>query len=111
MQLPENFTVPSFVLDNVIAAPDEWPQALSTESAMERLKQINVLMQNPDFLYATCQIVKRLSTAEAAIDGDVESIGDAYAQQQVIGERRGLRQFFTELNDIRNKLIQVIQPA
>lgn len=111
MQLPENFTVPTFVLDNVIAAPDEWPTALSTESAIDRLKQINVLMQNPDFLYVTCQIVKRLSTAESAIDGDVESVGLAFAREQVIGERRGLRQFFTELNDIRNKLIAVINPA
>ena len=108
MQLPDNFTVPDFILQHVLVAPEEWLDTTDSAVANERLIEIRKCLQNPDVLYCICVMVKNLAIANNQIqETSFVGLHDVFNQQQLIGEMSGLRQFFSELLDIHNKLVEV----
>lgn len=110
MKLPTNFMVPEFVMQHVLAAPDDWPKPSDPTTAAARIAELRKLLQQPDILHCMCVMVVELATADASIDNQIfDGPHSVYNQQQLIGEKRGLRRFFAELEEIHDSLQTIIK--
>lgn len=108
MILPDNFTVPDFVLEMVRVAPEQWTAPTDSATAKGQLADLNKSLLNPAVLMVMCDLVLQLSAAEHDIDSHrFAGLHDLVNQQQLIGEKRGLRQFFTKLQQIHAELVTV----
>lgn len=107
MKLPENFAVPTFILEAVLSAPEELLAPSDSVNSKARLKDLLLSIHNPDVLYVICELVRNYTRADQMVnDQSFSGIHDIFTQQQVIGERRGLRQFFATLDEIHQQLVE-----
>jgi len=109
MDIPNTFTVPQFILDSVRVAPDEYPSCSEPAAATARLNELRKFITQPDIQYLLGKVVMTLAKIDLDIDEKrFAGVHDVMNQQQLIGERRGLRMFLKELADVHDDLVKVI---
>jgi len=105
MIIPDTSPVPDWMLELMRVAPDEWQECGDEGSAKRRLLELQTALTNPDLLYALCRVVCGTFDAGASVDNHIlNGPHDVFNQQQLIGEKRGLRRILVEISDIREKL-------
>lgn len=108
MQISQNSPVPDWILELIRVAPEEWLECTQSGTALRRLQELNAALLNPDVLYVLCQVAGAVFDAGASVDVQMfEGFHDILNQQQVIGEKRGLKRILAELDDVRTKLQQI----
>lgn len=108
MKIPDKFTIPDWILDAVRVAPDgTWEPPSDPATARALLGELRTLMQSPPILAVICDMAIQLINADDEIDKmDLTGMHTLVKQQQLIGEKRGLRRFFVLLDEVHEQLAQ-----
>lgn len=106
MKIPEQFVVPDWIIEAVRVAPEGWTPPKDSNSAKAMLGEFQKFILCPPVLQVLCDMVEQLARIDSDVDEHrFDGIHDIFNQQQLIGEKRGMRQFFVKLNEIREQLV------
>lgn len=91
-----------------VAPEGEWEAPIDSITARAMLGELNRFFTGPVGMALLCDLTVTLSEIDHDVDEkELAGFQDVFTQQQLIGEKRGLRQFFVKLNTIHERIKEI----